>query len=238
MSASARFITIAAMLASALPAAARPSLDTAGLQRLDRWEVLVFSDPWRGGIERGKAIGVFSATPEEVYRVATEYAKYQDFMPRVRQSSVASRDKAETLVDLTADLPWPAGRSKVTARYTTEKLPGDIYRIRFQMIRGEMRQYVGQLYIEPWAPGRTAVTYEIVAEPNVWAPRSTINKSIRNSAGGYVHALRQRVNDLHLAGYLHPQAPPAKSGERAPLVGAPLKTHSVKAQFEREPAER
>jgi len=37
-----------------------------------------------------------------------------------------------------------------------------------------------------------------------------------------VNALRQRINDLHRLGYLHPEPiAPAKSDARSPLVGAP-----------------
>ena len=58
----------------------------ARLDELGRYEVLTFTDPFGSGIERGKAIGVIDATPEEVFRVATDYNKYRDFMPRVTVS--------------------------------------------------------------------------------------------------------------------------------------------------------
>ena len=64
-------------------ALARPSLDPARLDQLDRYEVLMFGDPVAGGLERSKAIGVFDATPDEVFRIATEYQHYPEFMPRV-----------------------------------------------------------------------------------------------------------------------------------------------------------
>ena len=197
-------------LTLATPAGARPTLDAARLAQLASYEVLVFSDPWQGGLERGKAIGVFDALPEEVSRVAEEYGRYQDFMPRVRRSFVESLEGGHALVDMTADLPWPAGRSKVEVRFFREQRPGGITLIRFQMVRGELRQYLGQIYIEPFDEKRAAVTYELIAEPAMWAPRSTINRSIRKSVSGYVHALRQRVNDLHRAGFLHPLAPAAR----------------------------
>ena len=62
------------------------------------------------------------------------------------------------MVETIAELPWPVGTTRVEARYTQEKLGGEVYRIRFGMLRGSMKQYLGQCYIEPWAPGRTAVT--------------------------------------------------------------------------------
>jgi hypothetical protein len=121
----------------------------------------------------------------------------------------------------------------VTARYTHEKLPGQIYRVRFAMVRGTLKQYVGSLYIEPFGPGKTAVTYELVAEPDTIAPKSAINHGIKRSTGNFVHALRQRINELHRLGYLHPEPmPPTKNLARAPLAGprvVPPDTATLKA---------
>ena len=208
--------------ALATPAAARPTLDGARLDDLGHYQVLTFADPFRNGIERGKAIGVIDATPEEVFRVATDYAKYRDFMPRVTGSTVREATRDQALVEIRAELRWPAGASTVTARYTQEKLPGEIYRVRFDRVGGDLKQYWGSLYIEPFAPGKTAVTYELVAEPDTIAPKSAINRGIKRSTGNFVNALRQRINDLHRLGYLHPEPiAPRKSDARSPLVGEP-----------------
>jgi len=208
--------------ALASPAAARPTLDNGRLDELSHYQVLTFNDPFKNGIERGKAIGVIDATPEEVFRVATDYAKYRDFMPRVTGSSVREATRDHVLVEMQAELRWPAGSSKVTARYTHEKLPGDIYRVKFGMVDGSLKQYWGSLYIEPFAPGKTAITYELVAEPDTVAPKSAINRGIKRSTGNFVHALRQRVNELHRLGYLHPEPiAPRGTDARSPLVGAP-----------------
>lgn len=220
---------LVALLLASGAAEARPSLDPARLARLARYDVLVFADPWKDGIDRGKAIGVFDATPEEVFRVASDYARWKEYLPRVRGSEVVSTSGTASLVEMTADLPWPAGRSQVWARYVAQKLPGEIYRIRFEMVRGSMKKYLGSIYIEPFSPGKTALTYELVAEPDVLAPDSLINRSIRHTALGFVNALRQRVNDLHRLGYLHPLEPAQKT---TPLQ-APLTPDSVKAKLSR-----
>lgn len=222
-----RSLAGSALVACALcaPAAARPTLDPARLDAISQYQVLTFTDPYQGGIERGKAIGVIDATPEEVFRVATDYAKYRDFMPKVTGSTVREADRNHALVELQAELRWPAGSSSVTARYTHERLPGEIYRVRFDMVKGSLKQYLGSLYIEPFAPGKTAITYELVAEPDTVAPKSAINRGIKRSTGNFIHALRQRINDLHRLGYLHPEPmPPQPSDARSPLVGAPPST--------------
>lgn len=201
------------------PALARPTLDAGRLSELAHYQVLTFTDPFADGIERGKAIGVIDATPEEVFRVATDYAKYHEFMPKVVVSSIKERTRDVALVELHANLRWPAGASKVTARYTHERLPGQIYRVRFAMVHGTLKRYVGSLYIEPFSPGKTAITYELVAEPDTIAPKSAINRGIQRSTGNFVNALRQRINDLHRLGYLHPEPMPiSKSLAHSPLA--------------------
>ena len=59
--------------------------------RLAHYEVLTFTDPGGNGINRGKAIGVFDATPDEVFRVARDYERYAEYAPRVRSAKVVER---------------------------------------------------------------------------------------------------------------------------------------------------
>jgi ribosome-associated toxin RatA of RatAB toxin-antitoxin module len=196
-----RLLSLTLLLASTT-ALARPNLPAAEWDRLAKHEVVGYSDPWQNGVEKAKAIGVIDFAPEEVFRIVTDYDRWKDYLPRVRDSRVLSQSGPTAMVDLLAELPWPAGAARVAARYLHERLPGDIYRIRFEMVSGTMKQYSGSLYIEPFVPGKSTVTYELVAEPDVIAPDSTINKSVLKSARGFVHALRWHINQLFEAGRL------------------------------------
>ena len=189
-------------------AQARPTLDSARLAELSSYEVLTFGDAYRAGFDRGKAIGVIDATPEEVFRVATDFERYKDFMPRIAASNQLSRTPDGAQVVITAELPWPVGRCWIEADYRFDHVGKDIYRIRFDMVHGNMRQYLGSLYIEPFTKTQTAITYELVAEPDLAAPKAMINKGVRRTVGKFVHALRQHINELHALGMLHPVLPP------------------------------
>jgi ribosome-associated toxin RatA of RatAB toxin-antitoxin module len=212
-------------------ALARPVLDNQRMSELDQYNVLIFGDPFQGGIDRGKAIGVFDATPDEVFRVVTDLSRYKDYIPLVRSSEVMTQGRSEALVKLGAELPWPAGKTWVDARYQWDRRPGEIYIVEFGMVQGSFKRFVGRIYIEPWSPGKSAVTYELVAVPDVLAPRSALNRGIRRLTGNFVHALRQRVNDLHKLGYLHPEPIRAAAAEKvaAPLTGAPPSPGALKA---------
>jgi ribosome-associated toxin RatA of RatAB toxin-antitoxin module len=202
---------LALALVVASSAQARPALDSERMARLSQYDVLAFGDPFKNGFDMGKAIGVFDATPEEVFRVVTDYTKWKEYLPRVRSSEVRERKHDGATVEITLELPWPVGNTLVTAKYHHEKLKGEIYRVKFQKLRGNLKQYLGSLYIEPWSPGKCSVTYELVAQPELLAPKSMVNRAVQKSASGFVNALRQRINDLHKWGLLHPDLPAQKT---------------------------
>ncbi len=213
----------------AQPAWARPTLDSERMARLDHFDVLSFADPFKNGLDVGKAIGVFEATPEEVFRVATDYTKWHEYLPRVGTSLVTERQRDGATVEITIDLPWPVGKTLVTARYRHERLKGETYRVKFTKVRGNLKQYLGSMYIEPWAPGKCSLTYELVAQPDVLAPKSMLNHALQKSASGFVNALRQRVNDLHQWGLLHPEPLPPPNAS-SPLPGPLPSKRDVKAK--------
>lgn len=179
------------------------------MAELERYDVLGYSDPHNNGVERGKAIGLFDATPDEVYRVATDYSRWGEFMPKIKRSEIVAFSGADCNVALTAELKF-LGENWVEAKYHHQQ-HGDTYRVDFAMERGQLKQYLGSILVEPYrkADGslKSTVTFEVVAEPNGFAPRSILNRAIKRIAVNSVHALRQRVNDLHAAGLLHPNQP-------------------------------
>src|SRR5437762_13425208 len=82
-------------LGGARRSAALPPLDGTGLARLARYDVLGFVTPAPGGIEVSRAVGVFDATPDEVFRTATDYARLAEFAPRVSGSTVVDRQRED-----------------------------------------------------------------------------------------------------------------------------------------------
>src|SRR5262249_61203370 len=131
------------------------------------------ADAGSGGIDKSKAIGGFDATPDEVFRTATDYERLVEFAPRIVSSKVIDKRGDHSFVMLASDLPWPVSKAWVYAEFSHEKLGGEVYRIRFWQVRGSMRRYQGEILIEPWSASRqrTAVTYELLPEPHTIAPR-------------------------------------------------------------------
>ena len=209
------FLGLVSLVAAAVesPALARPSLPPDSMLQLAHYKVLTYADPAGGGINKGKAIGLFDATPDELYRVLTDYARYPEFAPRVISARVVDRrGEGRAIVELRTDLPWPVSEAWVLAEFDEEQLAGNTYRVRFWQVKGSLKRYSGSLLIEPWQTwkrgGTSTLTYELVAEPDSSAPRRLINNRVEEAVSKYVHALRQHVNDLRRLGLLHPQAPP------------------------------
>jgi ribosome-associated toxin RatA of RatAB toxin-antitoxin module len=207
----ARALLVATLAAGA--AEARPAVGGDGLDRIGHYQVLTYRDPGGDGVIKGKAIALFDATPDEVYRVATEYERYPEFAPHVVSSKVVDRaGDTGAQVMLNTDLPWPVSHAWVYAQFAHDRLAGDVYRVRFWQIKGSMKRYFGSILIEPWqrwnGGGTSTVTYELLFEPDSSAPLRMVNQFVERAASRYVHALRQRINELRRIGRLHPAQPP------------------------------
>ena len=206
-----RSLTVAALLVARV-VAARPVVPAEALDRLTHYQVITFTDPAAGGLRRGKAIGLFDATPDEVFRVATDYEHLAEFAPRITSAKVLDRQGDRAVVALTTVLPWPVSKAWVNCEFAMERVGRDIYRIRFAARAGSLKRYEGSIYIEPWQQwrggGTSAVTYELLVEPSDHTPRRFVNARVESVASKWVHFLRQRINQLRAAGRLHPAAPP------------------------------
>lgn len=206
-------LALGALVLSLGVAQARPAIGPDGAARVAHYEVVTFRDPGGGGVIKAKAIGLLDATPDEVFRVASDYQHYTEFAPRVVAANVVDRQgDARAAVMMKTDLPWPANDAWVYAQFEHDRIAADVYRIRFWQVKGSMKRYFGSIYIEPWQKwkggGTSTITYELLAEPNSSAPRYMINNRIEQAASKYVHALRQHINQLRRLGRLHPSIAP------------------------------
>ena len=195
-------LTLLGSLWLAQPAAAHP----AEAERLGRYEVTLHSEPIAPGVVRHRAAGIFDAAPEAVLRVATRYDEYREYMPRVIASRTVSRAPGEAVVLLEAEMPWPLPIAWAYTRFRSEPHQGHGELVRFSMVRGNMLRYEGSLVIEPYDRGRSLVTYELVAQPDLRLPRAWVQPLIGRGAASFLHSLRSRINHLQRHGLLA-QAP-------------------------------
>src|SRR5258708_25373229 len=110
-----RHLALTALVLSCLGGAplaqARPLLDEQRLLRLERWDVVSFTDPAGSGAQRHRAVGMFNASPEAIFKVATDYEQYTSYIPRLIGSHVMWQGADQALGMLEAELPWPLRNS-------------------------------------------------------------------------------------------------------------------------------
>lgn len=181
-------------------ALASTAWDASRSAQFARHEVIHLAEPAGGGLLRHRAVALFDYPPEVVFRVATSYDRYVEYMPRITSCHVLSQSPEQALVAFEADLPWPLANIWVQARYQHDLFSSEDgdrtgYRVRFTMLRGNLLRYEGSLLIEPYGEGRTTVTYELLAEPESKLPRGMVQRLLGRGVSNFVHYLRARVNN-------------------------------------------
>ena len=197
-------------LASAGAASARPKVTKQEEARLDKWEVLEYSQKVSGsGVMMGKAIGVIDDIPEAVVYVIEDIAKYKHYLPRIKESRVVKRQGRHTYAVLETDYPWPVKDAWAYVRFTRQKLKGRAYVIRWGMRNGTLKSFGGTALIEVWkrrgGVTHTVITYKLLAEPKTSAPEGKISEGVKHITAQFVHRIRMRLQALRKFKKLPPQ---------------------------------
>jgi hypothetical protein len=196
-----RALSAAALAASFLPAAvlAKPNLDAESLGKLDKGEVLPFTQKVAGSnVLEGKAIGVFEDVPEAVVHVLLDLDKYKHYLPRIKDSRIVKKRGWHTFGVLETSLPWPAKDSWAYIKYTRYDKPGRVYEIKWWMVNGTLNQFTGSALVEPWNKDatRSVLTYTMLFEPKTSAPYSMISDGVKRVTRIIVDRTRLRLQAL------------------------------------------
>jgi hypothetical protein len=176
-----RFTLPVAALALLLPA--RASADPT--PSLNAGKILAINVTAGPGIRAGRAMGVVAAPPEVVAGLLNNFVAYKNFMPRVVDSSRLGKDRYR----IDVKLPWPVNRTWANIRVTSGKRKGT-YIIKWTMETGGLKTYDGAAWIQPWSGGRTLLTYQFRAEPNIPAPRALMDKGMISAVTEIVEAMQ------------------------------------------------
>ena len=198
------------VLASASATAARPKVTKQEEARLEKWEVLEYSQMVPGSsVMTGKAIGIIDDIPEAVVYVMEDVAKYKFFLPRIKESRVVKRQGNHTYAVLETDFPWPVKDAWAYVRFTRQKLKGRTYVIRWGMRNGTLKSFGGTALVEVWSKKggvtRTSIIYKMLAEPKTSIPDSKISKGVMHITAAFVHRIRMRLQALRKFKKLPPQ---------------------------------
>jgi ribosome-associated toxin RatA of RatAB toxin-antitoxin module len=130
---------------------------------------------------------VINAPVEKVYDVITQYERYPEFLPEVKEVRVANRQGS------TLELHYKVDVVK-TVRYSirvTEERPR---RMAWSFIEGEvMRDNKGSWLLEPEGEGKTRATYNVEMALGLLVPKAVVNALVDTSLPKMLEAFKRRA---------------------------------------------
>jgi len=151
--------------------------------------------PHGGGVRLGKAIGIVEGSPEAVVHTLLDANNYPDFLHRVKSSYLVRRHPKGIYAVIKTALPWPVADAWALVKISHHHLGNGVFRMRWVMQRGTLKQYDATALIEPWGnqPNKCTLTYTTLAEPKTSVPNSILSRGTRHVAEMVLHRVRIRV---------------------------------------------
>jgi hypothetical protein len=149
-------------------------------------------------VKEGKAVGLVAAPAERVFRVVTDNARFAEFMPYVRESTVKPGPEGSILNSQSLSLPLIDDRF-YTIRVVNRQERADgvpVYRSTWTYVpgSGNVRENCGSWTVVPWGDG-ALVVYRVLSDPGGWVPRWAHHLASRRSLPALIEAVRARVAD-------------------------------------------
>jgi ribosome-associated toxin RatA of RatAB toxin-antitoxin module len=169
------------------PAFADVSPDLAS--RLRQGEIVVSID-YAPPLYALDVIGPVEGTTDEVWRAATSYNHYKDFLPLVTESELRKRTGNNALQYIKMSPPWPFHASWMLNNHEENKSQG---LIRWTESAGNVKREFGFWQVVPLEPGKTAIEYHLMVDPAINVPTWLVGFCSRTVMPGIVKGIRRRV---------------------------------------------
>ena len=142
-----------------------------------------------------RACGVVDAPPAAVWDVLRDCGKFDQFLPRVSQSTLESRNDDIVICDETIDLPFPLGDLHSVSRVVESQRPNGGFERRWSLVHGTYRRLEGGWVVIPWdeARSQSLVIYEVDMDPETVIPDFLIRRTQAGAAVDVYQAVRRRV---------------------------------------------
>jgi ribosome-associated toxin RatA of RatAB toxin-antitoxin module len=130
---------------------------------------------------------VINAPIEKVFDVITQYERYPEFLPEVKETRTANRKGNTVEVHYKVDV-------MKTVRYSirvTEERP---HRMSWSFIEGEMmKDNKGSWVLEPEGEGKTRATYNVEMALGALVPKAIVNALVDTSLPKMLDAFKRRA---------------------------------------------
>lgn len=173
-------------------------------RKLEAGEVLTRFWKEKAGAGAGWAAGVIDASPERVFRVIADVARYREFMTRMVASRIVERRGASRYrFYYKIDMPWPiADYECVTENVHEEDPRRGVYARRWTLVSGTFHRNEGSWTVRPWRGGRSLLVYQVVLLPTTRAPGALVRYGTKVALPRSVVQFRERVARLRREGRL------------------------------------
>jgi uncharacterized protein YndB with AHSA1/START domain len=162
--------------------------------RLANGEILVLADVNASQTEGDILAAIQIAAPaERIFRTMTDCREALEFVPHLEVCRVleSAPDGSWQIVEHAADFGWYVPRTDYVFRADYEPYR----RIRFEQVRGDLRENRGVWEMRPLSegdPGTTILTYRVRVVPRFFVPRWMVRSSLRRDLPLRLGALRER----------------------------------------------
>lgn len=144
--------------------------------RKKKLTVDVTSEETPTGGRRSVATAVCDLPVEPLFRAATDYERYTEFMPRTVEGRVVSRE-GDVVLFRTA-LDFVVRKVAYTLRLVLDPPAG---RVTWTLVEGDVTRNEGSWQFDDLGDGRTRVTYTTWVEIDLAVPKRVLNKLVAAS---------------------------------------------------------
>jgi hypothetical protein len=197
-----------ASTAPAAPAAAAPAAEPAATPPAAP-EIVVTSEEVAGvPVRRGTAETVIRAPLEAVVQAMTDYGRYAEFLPHVRESRVVRRNRALTDVYLQVPINASLGVVWALLRVNARRGPNQVELVG-ESVDGNMDRFETRCVLErvEGDTPRTRMRFSLLALPRLPLPSSVFSREMANSARRVADTVRTRVERAHTLDAMRAAAP-------------------------------
>ncbi|MDB4931846.1 MAG: hypothetical protein JWM10_4330, partial [Myxococcaceae bacterium] len=145
-------------------------------------------------VRRGRSETIIDAPLEVVSRAVTDFARYDSFMPHVRDVRVVHRDHADTDVYMQVPLRGSLGVVWALVRVNVRRSPGRLELVG-RAIDGNMERFESTTVLErlPGPTPRTRMQFTLLALPRLPFPSSVFTREMVDAARTVATNLRARI---------------------------------------------
>ena len=133
---------------------------------------------------------VFNCTPEEFYKIVSDYEKYPEFLKEVKNCQIIREEKGKKLVEYTLSLVK-------NFSYTLWMTETPNKKVAWDFASGDIfKKNSGSWSLEEEA-GKTRASYQLEADFTLFVPKFMANALVSVNLPNMISAYQKRINDLY-----------------------------------------